>query len=671
MIAAALLYVPGCAFFRGLGASRMLSLCCAPLFGVAAYAALPIVYYELGIACSPATVVVPACIVATLVWVVDRMRRSGRAHDNATQAIAPSPQRALVIAGHAVPFDLVAAALFVLVATVVCLACFVTQLPQAGAFAPRHDNITHLNLCRSFLDSGKWSSLHTSTFLASPEQARSIAGDGGFYPAGWNCVVVLVSALAGTDLMVAINAEIALCCAVVFPLGMCAFLRALLPDERRAILLGALVSAGFANWPWQYIHTGPLYPNQLGIALQFGALALALTLLREEGPHVDMARIAVCGLVAFVALSLAHPSTVFSSYVFLACYGAYRIWCLPAPRTRRIAILCVFVCGIVALWALCYSLPMLQSTIGYTEREQSQLIDIIPDLLGMSFTFTGPQVGMVVLTWVGIVCVVHHPRRRWLLGPLAFFALGYVASRADWWLVKHWIAALWYSDLRRMAANLSLYLMPVATLGLDALLPRRASTRPRALRIGGATVAACALMATFVPAIALPVGDLTVASPLSQASQFVSKRYQETIFDAQEIAFVNRVMRTIPQDALVINAPADGSMWAYGICGLNTYYRDYKTTDHTDDAQLIRERLSAWTSDPRIREAVERTGAAYVLLLNRGVVYDQGLEQGIWLWQYTKDQESAWSGITSINDHTPGFSTVLAEGSQLRLYRIG
>ena len=75
--------------------------------------------------------------------------------------------------------------------------------------------------------------------------------------------------------------------------------------------------------------------------------------------------------------------------------------------------------------------------------------------------------------------------------------------------------------------------------------------------------------------------------------------------------------------------------------------------------------------DERVREAVGRTGAAYVLLLNRGVSYHQGWWQGIWLWQYTQAQETAWQGIGGIDDNTPGFDVVLAQDDDMRLYRIG
>jgi hypothetical protein len=59
-------------------------------------------------------------------------------------------------------------------------------------------------------------------------------------------------------------------------------------------------------------------------------------------------------------------------------------------------------------------------------------------------------------------------------------------------------------------------------------------------------------------------------------------------------------------------------------------------------------------------------GIEYVLVLDKGVSY----EDGVWLSQYHKGQVVEWGGITSIDDTTPGFSVVLAEGDEMRLYRI-
>ncbi len=659
-----LLYLPGYLFLRALRVSRALSLSAAPLYGVAAYSSLPIAYYELGIPCSPLTILVPTCLVALLAYGWRRWRGTS------APVLAFKRAEPIELCGRSCPFNVVAALAFVLVATIVCLSVFVCRLPGANAFAPRFDNNTHLNLCRAFLDSGRWSSLHTSTFLASTEQGRSIAGNGGFYPSGWNCVVVLVAQVSRVDLMVALNAVVGTSCAVVFPVGMFAFMRALLPNERRTILLGALVSVGFANWPWQYIHTGPLHPNLFGIALQMGALALALTAASLTSVRRHIPPLVILMLVSLAALALAHPSTVFSCYLYLAFYGAHRIWRAPRLPMHRGLALATYWVAIIVPWVLFYAVPALQPTIGYVEREQTELLQILPDFFGMSFCFTHMQIGMAALTWVGVVCVARTPRRRWLLLSLCFFSLGYLAARADWWLVKHWVAALWYSDLRRMAANFTIFAMPVAAIGLNTLLPPARALRDdapttRIADIARATIAACALVMTFFPLRVLLPG-LHMQAPLNEAAWLIGTRYRECIYSADEVDFVNRVRDTIPANALVINAAPDGSMWSYGVNGLNTYYRDIKVKGHTDDAVLIRESLSRYAQDSRVREAVARTGATYVLLLDKDVPYGDGW----WLWQYEWDDQVLWAGITSVDDDTPGFSLVLSEGD-MRLYRIG
>ena len=52
--------------------------------------------------------------------------------------------------------------------------------------------------------------------------------------------------------------------------------------------------------------------------------------------------------------------------------------------------------------------------------------------------------------------------------------------------------------------------------------------------------------------------------------------------------------------------------------------------------------------------------------LDRGVSY----ADGTWIVQYGKQQAKRWAGITAIDDTTPGFVPVLAEGDEMRLYQI-
>lgn len=658
-----LIYGPGFLFFRGIRFSGALSLFCAPLYSIAAYVVLPILYAPLALPCSVATVAGPTVLVAALMFA--RAQAPTRSDSDVLELSPVAPFR---VGTRTIPLDLVGPIVYVMAASLVCYFVFIRALPEAGAILQRHDNQTHLNLARAFLDSRTWSSLHNNVFLASPAHAVPFAKTGGFYPCAWACVVVLTSLSSGVDLMVSANAVVTVVTCVVFPLGMYAFFRVLLPQRRRTILLGAIAITGFVNWPWFYIYTGPLYPNELGIALQFGALG-ALMLLIERTWHTEKpARFVAFSVIAFLALGLSHPSAIFSSYVFMACYGAHVLANAFVGR-RRVIVLACYTMAIVAFWIGCYRIPALGHVISYDEHEQANLGDAIISLLNMSFVTANTQYVIVFCSLLGSVALFRQQKRRWLLLPVAFFALGYVATRIDWGIVKHWISALWYSDSRRMASNMTLYLMPVVAIGLDTLLPspednaeRHQDSKARLRQV------LCVLLVTgiFFPSITLPQVSIHIETPFGIMATKLYNRYRETIYAPEEIAFVNRALEVMPAGSLVINAPIDGSLWAYGVNGLNTYYRSITYERQTPEAELIRTRLNDYASDPHVRDAVAHVGATYVLQLDRGVSF----EDGAWIWQVSDRHLHAWHGVNAIGDETPGFSVVLADGSEMRLYRI-
>ena len=158
----------------------------------------------------------------------------------------------------------------------------------------------------------------------------------------------------------------------------------------------------------------------------------------------------------------------------------------------------------------------------------------------------------------------------------------------------------------------------------------------------------------------------TTDTPFGRVKHRLSGFYaldDEKVYDAAEQTFVRKVLETIPEGALVLNQPNDGSVFAYGLDNLNTYYRQISHEGETENARLIREHLNDIASDPVVQRAVKETGARYVLLLDQGV----SRKKGTWLAQY-KDPES-WRGIDSITDDTPGFKPILSNG-EMRLYEI-
>ena len=656
LVATMLCYVPGYVFFRGLGFSPVVALCTAPLYSVCLYAVLPIAYCELGVSCGPVTMVVPTLGIALCCYGIARIRRNESA---SADLLRYGP------ASH----DPRIPALYVGLAAVACMGVFVLSIAGPDAFYDRFDNQVHLNLVRSFLDSGTWSSLHASNHLASPRAAWPITGNGEFYPAAWHDIVALVCSLCGVSVPVGNNALIIVTCAVMLPLGSYALVASLFPRHPRAIALGAVATVGFANWPWLTITGGPLYPLALGLSLLPGALAVIIasaTSAYAQRHKLVLACFAVCSLAA---LALAHPSVVFSAYVICAGFGAHVLWQLvtakASGRARRAGIMLAYAALIALVWFALYHVRALQSTLNYNTDDSLSLPHALASLLSLRFSYASVQLGMIVACAAGFVALWRGKDARWLIVPIAFFALAYLFSRMNTPVLEHWICGPWYSDMRRLCQNLTVLLIPVAAIGMETI--REALATRFGTRAGTAAVAAIVAI-TLIPGIWLPGMREPIVWGLGMPRGHVRSSYgdaAEHVYGRDEVEFVDRATELMPPGALVINAPADGSAWAYAVNGTNTYYRTIRTRNLTDDARLIQAHLSEYATNPQVREAVQRIGATYVLLLDQGVLY----EDGIWLPQYSAHGAKKWTGITSIDDNTPGFTPVLADGD-MRLYRI-
>lgn len=133
-----------------------------------------------------------------------------------------------------------------------------------------------------------------------------------------------------------------------------------------------------------------------------------------------------------------------------------------------------------------------------------------------------------------------------------------------------------------------------------------------------------------------------------------------TIGDSEFLKNVEAITGT---HDLVINDPNDGSVYAYGLDNINTYYRRFFAPKNNDTSDSIRTRLADISFDKQVKDAVKSINAKYVLVLD----YDFNGESGTKYFDFYERDD--WKGIHNINENTPGFELVLTEGSR-RLYRI-
>ena len=676
------LYGVGVVLMRALNMSWTIAVCAAPVASVALYASIPVALDALGIGCSLLTVVLPSLAVATLAYVSLAPWRRRRA------PLDVAPLAPVRIRNRTLSFNKVALVCYLVPACVVALALFVGTLPQPNVVNCQYDNQTHINAVRAFLDTGRWSTLKVGSFLSSALNAQPYHSVGGsFYPAAWHDLVAITCLCANTSVPIATNAVVLALTTTAHPLGMYLLVRALFPTERRTILAGALLTSGIATWPWIYLVKGPRYPNLLGLVLMASVLAVVIWAIESRSLRKFLPSFCVFCLLSMVALAIAHPNTLFSAYVVLACYGGHVVWRatteLPAPK--RAVLRVVYTSAIAGPWILLYRLPMFTQVLGYRWGEHAGLPKTLFSLVAFTFSLAVIQLAPAFVCWLGAgICL--RRKEVWIVLPLAFFCVCFVATRMGWEDVKYWLAGMWYQSPDRFAALISMWAIPLGSVGLASCLEWVCAHVGK--RLGAHALASAQTTSYKVATIALALfcslnyAPMLVALPRGVNAGFAFGRMrslferivgtiQEHMYSPKEMEFVDKVVATIPPGALVLNQPNDGSMYAYGANRLNTYFRSTRSDSaQTDTAKTIRLHLNKLATRQDVQDAVRSTGAEYLLLLDKGVPLNRATKTQ-WMKQYrSEDVWKKWQGINAVDDNTPGFEIVLAEDDDLRLYKI-
>lgn len=657
------LYLPGFFLFRCFSLDRPTCVACAPLAGVAFVSLIPIANALLGIRSSVASVLLPLfaiCLVPYFAW---RIAKRGTARE------VDGTWRWKMLVWYAA------------VGIVVCVYMFIKPLDGADSFYGRADNATHLNMVRYFIESGHWSSLSPTTgdLAYEPDSFK-------FYPAGWHCLAALASMMAQADPIVAINATNAVISGLVYPLSMFALMDKLFGGSKLSIAIGAVASLAFACFPWSFFIKGPLVSNLLSYALLPATLALFIWYIRA-GVRSHWKGMLASGLICGVALALSQANALFCAYIFIGSYLSHRAFMRWDTAKKRIPALLGTVVLFVAVWFALMQVPYLASIVNFDDHgglNFTPVESIFATLTLELYANQPPQLLLALVSFVGIIAALRA-KRLWLIFPPLYMLVAYGVSRCTDAYIRSILCGFWYNDPWRMADCAAIFLGPIVVFGLTAIIrfvvriARRIRSRSLSesnrtkgslttTRAVSIVVLVLFVAINFFPTFPNPATHKREYTPFGFMRDRIAREYstdRDHVYSAKEKEFVERVKEAIPEDALVINSPEDGSFLAYGVNDLNTYLRHYSVASLTDDAEVIRKRLADLATDPEVQQAVNNTSAQYVLLLDQGISPDEGK----WLMQTNEKTLARWDGINRITDDTPGFETVLAD-DDMRLYKI-
>lgn len=664
-------YLPGFLLFSGLGLSRLRSLLVAPIASVAGYCALGIVLPKLGIFCSWASVALPVLVLYAIPLVI-RLARTGKDGWSA---------------GQSGTLDWKTLGIYVAFGLVIGAYVYVMPLGSPDAFSQEYDNAFHMETIRAFADSGIWSVLEVSKYMTPADAAIAPLPGSAFYPALWHLMCALVVSMLSCPVAVALNAVNYVVAGVLFPAGVMLLLATIF-KSRRTVRLGSICALAFVGFPWLILYWGPLYANAFGFALVPMVAALFVRMVDSFVTHTTKAVDVFAFFLGTLVLVVAQTSSVFFCIIFLAPYCVYRLWTHEGPvhlgrralPNRPCAVL--FVLLVALVWTGLVFAPFMHSLV--FNGEWSATLSVGQGIWGvvtLAFGWFVPQYVLAALVIVGIVFTIRHREHLWITVAYLVFCVIYVVCVSNDGFARHFFAGFWYSDSYRIVSCLALVGIPLATLGLAAIVRflRARISAGKGIRracIGTLLVLLCVLL--YLPTV--HVGDVKVETALGKIQEeYYGANHNEAPshhikLDAGEQAFLDEVARVVPEGELVLNMPDDGSVFAYATNGLRTYYRDYRFYDggwttrngprpHETRASKLIRKYGAWAStNERVRDAFGEVGARYVLLLDHGKAFRKQPKPPSY-------DGTLWTGLTAIMDDTPGFRPVLSEGD-MRLYEI-
>lgn len=653
------IFAPGCLLTKCLGYDNVKSIAIAPPVSCCIFLTLGVVLHILNINAGVISMLlIPTAVLLVIYSLIKH--RFGSSNNKANQLLILS--------------------LHVLIGILLVLLVLFKHQHGFGAFQPDNDNATHLAIIKNMASSKILSVLSTSAYFdtsVSPE----INTAGSFYPSIFHLLAALSILTSGVAVQTAENITAAVIIAMVYTSGCYALFRAIEPSNRNLTIAGVVGSLLIVGFPWRFIVWGPLYPNLLSLSLIPAALSVEIEICNSIKENKLDLRQVFLFLLTIIAVSGSHPNGLFTFGVLSIGLLSDTLFSKVRATTKKGKFIPVFatlgfLACVIAIWTICFLLPAFQGVVNYKWPANQSLHKAVISLLFFGFTRDSGDPILLILLCIGIVHTMRRKEFRWLVASYLLTAFMFIIAVSSDGVVKQYLCGFWYCDHNRIAACTSLAAMPLICIGIASVfsLLDNSVSNCHSIKTKGTPIIKLSASVLIILIVCFPffidnyLGYPTTFQDYKRLLDYKFDKESPSVYSSDEVDFVNKSDKLIKPGAKVINIPFDGSCLAYDIQGLNTYYRDphisgSKNSTETEHSWLYRKQLSNYLDCQQIRDALKNDHIEYVLML------DDGESEGEPERYFAGYNENDWSGITSINENTPGFSLVLAK-DDMKLYRI-
>lgn len=499
-------------------------------------------------------------------------------------------------------------------------------------------------------------------------------GNANEYPLGWHIFTSLFT--TPSTVVLGSNAS-SLALILLWVVGAGAYTRMLF-GMRAASLAAPVIAGCMLSMPGDALMAYNQWPNAAAVALLPGIAVVMILLGRHIadsfGGLVKPSWGKLVGgstglILSLIGAIVVHPSVAFNLLVLLlpaVIAGLSKLfhhhW-RSGVRRRSAGIVVIFVAGIGIIYAVMET-PTVRAMGNYPRSGISWSVAFAnlltptppyPNSVSL-FLWSAVLAGLLLL---GILAT-YLRRTWWMRVPswpvwsFALFALLVFVSYSPNSALRTWLVAPWYSDPRRIMEPQSLALVPLVALGfawLSAWLygwvsqrSPRVSPRLLAAALGGALL------------IASGGGGLAARTEAARTVYDPLKLGKPGMATAGELTMLQGLDEVLPQDALILGDPQNGSVYVQAIGQRNVFFPALTLSGNPSvNEEVLVDSFNQIHFNPQVCKAVKEEGITHFYEDDDG-------------YYYSRLRSERTPGLYNV-DTSVGFELV-AQGDTARLYRI-
>lgn len=617
-----IMLVPGLMIAVAVRQRGMNALGLAPALSIASIALSAMIFPRFGLGWALYQPFVFAAVVAVLGWVLCRVA----ARVGVLDALPPLGVAAGADSGQVVDrggwFSRGALAGYAAVAlgAVLIISNLTNTIIDPQWYSQLFDNNFHANAIRYISQTHNASSLSIAGMTSGDAPAA-------FYPAAWHDFVSLLFVSKGwLSVAAAANVATLVVAGVAWPASAVYMVRSIFRLGGVATVGVGALTAAYTAFPFLLLAWGVLYPNLLGIAILPAGVGLVAQLFRlVQVRRVELFPNLFLGVLVALGVAVAHPNAAMTLMVFTLPLLLMRMWgqlvaarSCAVPRASLVVQCVIFVLYLAFLAVAWLRLrPDLEAT--ETWPPKSQNAGPVGEALLNGFIGREAQWTVSILALIGVWYLLRNRSvARWLVLNWAVAIFFYVLIRAA---TKEggryfWVG-VWYSDSYRIAAVMPVFSLPLAALGLYAVVQYLRGFIPRVVQKLPALGRALANPLTGgVPVLALLI--FLTQSSSSLATMFKDVNYefypteQSVTLSPQEMDVLNQIPRIVPESDTIITRAIDGSSLAYAVTGYQVTSK-HIFEDYTEDIRYINKHLNEASRNPKVCDIVRDKHLYYYL----------------------------------------------------------